>query len=111
MASWHFGDDAMPEMRGSRESVHEDDGLTRAARTGGVVVESHHTQIHEFAAHVGKMDRVCRCDKRELECARTVQAAVVATRNTKITLAFRDEIDILRNRPQLRAASEVDLIV
>ena len=111
MAAWHFADDTVPQVRRGREPVHEDDRLARPSRSGGVVVESRHTQIHEFAAHGGKMGRGWKCDKREHEQGKPLQPAAVASTNSKIALAFRDEIDILSNRPQQCAAVVVDVIV
>lgn len=45
---WH---DRAPEVTGGRESMDEDDRLTRSARSSRVVVESDAAKVEEFAAH------------------------------------------------------------
>jgi hypothetical protein len=96
----HFPHDAVPEMRRGRESVQEDDRLARAARAGGVVVESRDTQVHKLAAHRGKMGAARRCDKRDRvrgSPAHQAAPAEIAARNLEFALAFRHENGILSN--------------
>ncbi len=51
MSRRHERNDFAPEMAGGRESVDEHDRIARAARAGGVVVETRARQIDELTAH------------------------------------------------------------
>jgi len=53
MPGAHEGNDVVPEMPRSRESVEKHHGIAAAARSGGVVVESRAAEIEKLTAHGG----------------------------------------------------------
>jgi hypothetical protein len=94
----YFSHDGVPEMRRGRESMQENDRLSRAARARGVVVELRDTEIHKLAAHRGKMDAGRGGDKHAKHAVEFARPAQMGAKNSEFALAFRDENDILSRR-------------
>jgi hypothetical protein len=56
ITGWNQRHDARPKERRGRESVHEQERLTRSSGAAGVVVQPFNANIDEFAPHDGSRD-------------------------------------------------------